>query len=236
MVARLLHIHGSVLAFLSISELLKFALFFLVMTPIPRILRYHSDSSITFDLNTILLNIMKKLFLPLFIIIVVLPLSTLLSGCNVKGFFTTYDDDPVYESPVAQDAADGKSGVDVADASPGATTFKQVCATCHQGKGQGVPGTYPPLAGSALAQNADVTKPIRIVLYGLQGPIERNGKTYNGVMAAWSQLTDQEIAEVLSYVRSSWGNTAAVVTIDEVKAVRDQTSGRSSAYTETELN
>jgi mono/diheme cytochrome c family protein len=49
-------------------------------------------------------------------------------------------------------------------------------------------------------------------------------------------LTDQEIAEVLSYVRSSWGNSAAAVTPDEVKAVRDQTSGRSSAYTEAELN
>jgi mono/diheme cytochrome c family protein len=73
-------------------------------------------------------------------------------------------------------------------------------------------------------------------LHGFQGQIERNGKTYNGVMAAWSQLTDQEIAEVLSFVRSSWGNSAAAVTPDEVKAVRDQTSGRSSAYTEAELN
>ncbi|MBM4173840.1 MAG: cytochrome c [Ignavibacteria bacterium] len=179
---------------------------------------------------------MKKLFLPLVLIIVVLPFITLLSGCNVSGFFTTYEDDPVYESPIAQDAAAAKGGADGADASPGATTFKQVCATCHQAKGQGVPGTYPPLAGSALAQNADATKPIRIVLHGFQGQIERNGKTYNGVMAAWSQLTDQEIAEVLSYVRSSWGNSAAAVTPDEVKAARDQTSGRSSAYTESELN
>lgn len=179
---------------------------------------------------------MKKLFLPLILIIVLLPLTILISGCNVKGFFTTYDDDPVYESPIAQDAADAQGGASAADASPGATTFKQVCATCHQAKGQGVPGTYPPLAGSALAQNADATKPIRIVLHGFQGQIERNGKSYNGVMAAWSQLSDQEIAEVLTHVRSSWGNSAGPVTPDEVKAVRDQTAGRASAYTESELN
>jgi len=179
---------------------------------------------------------MKKLFLSLLLTIVFIPITMLMSGCNVKGFFTNYTDDPVYESPIAEDASAGKGGADAADASPGATTFKQVCATCHQAKGQGVPGTYPPLAGSALAQNADASKPIRIVLHGFQGPIERNGKTYNGVMAAWSQLSDQEISEVLTYVRSSWGNSGSPVTVDEVKAVRYQTSGRSSAYTEAELN
>ena len=87
-----------------------------------------------------------------------------------------------------------------------------------------------------MAQNADATKPIRIVLHGFQGAIERNGKTYNGVMAAWSQLSDQEIADVLTHVRSSWGNSAGAVTVDEVKAVRDQTAGKVGAYTEAELN
>lgn len=178
---------------------------------------------------------MKKLFLP-FLFVIILPLTSLLSGCNVKGFFTNYADDPVYESPFSKEAAQADAGGATADVSPGATTFKQICASCHQAKGQGVPGTYPPLAGSALAQNSDATKPIRIVLHGFQGAIERNGKTYNGVMAAWSQLSDQEIAEVLSYVRSSWGNSASAVTPDEVKAVRDQTSGRAGAYTEAELN
>lgn len=179
---------------------------------------------------------MKKLFLPFVLIIVFIPLTALLSGCNVKGFFTNYADDPVYNSPITDDASSGKGGAETADASPGATTFKQVCATCHQAKGQGVPGTYPPLAGSALAQNADATKPIRIVLHGFQGQIERNGKTYNGVMAAWSQLTDQEISDVLSYVRSSWGNSASPVKPEDVKAVREKTMSKTSAYTEAELN
>jgi mono/diheme cytochrome c family protein len=56
------------------------------------------------------------------------------------------------------------------------------------------------------------------------------------VMAAWSQLSDQEIADVLTHVRSSWGNSAGAVTVDEVKAVRDQTAGKVGAYTEAELN
>jgi len=178
---------------------------------------------------------MKKLFLP-FLFVIALPLTSLLSGCNVKGFFTSYDDDPVYESPITEAAAGAEAGGSSADASPGAKTFKEVCSSCHQTKGQGVPGTYPPLAGSALAQNADATKPIRIVLHGFQGAIERNGKTYNGVMAAWSQLSDQEIADVLTHVRSSWGNSAGAVTFDEVKTVRDQTAGKVGAYTEAELN
>ncbi len=178
---------------------------------------------------------MKKLFLP-FLFIIALSFTSLLSGCNVKGFFTSYEDDPVYDSPIAEAAAGDQAGGAAADASPGATTFTQICASCHQAKGQGVPGTYPPLAGSALAQDADATKPIRIVLHGFQGAIERNGKTYNGVMTAWAQLSDQEIADVLTYVRSSWGNSAGAVTVDEVKTVRDQTAGRAGAYTEAELN
>jgi mono/diheme cytochrome c family protein len=178
---------------------------------------------------------MKKLFLP-FLIIIALSITSLLSGCNVKGFFTSYGDDPVYESPITEAASNSDAGGSSADASPGAKTFKEICASCHQSKGQGVPGTYPPLAGSALAQNADATKPIRIVLHGFQGAIERNGKTYNGVMTAWSQLSDQEIADVLTFVRSSWGNSAGAITPDEVKTVRDQTASKVGAYTEAELN
>ena len=178
---------------------------------------------------------MKKLILP-FLFIIALPLTSILSGCNVKGFFTSYDDDPVYESPVTEVVAGAETGGSSADASPGAKTFKEICSSCHQSKGQGVPGTYPPLAGSALAQNADNSKPIRIVLHGFQGAIERNGKTYNGVMTAWAQLTDQEVAEVLTYVRSSWGNSAGAVSVDEVKTVRDQTASKFGAYTEAELN
>ena len=72
-------------------------------------------------------------------------------------------------------------------------------------------------------------------IIGFKGQIQRNGKTYNGVMSSWKQLSDQEIADALSYVRSSWGNSAGAVTPDEVKSVRDKTTGRAGAYEEAEL-
>jgi mono/diheme cytochrome c family protein len=101
--------------------------------------------------------------------------------------------------------------------------------------GTGIPGVYPSLAGSALA-TGDERLAIRIVLHGFQGPIERNGTKYNGVMQPWrNDLSDQQIADVLTYVRSSWGNTAAAVTPEAVKAEREATKTRTRAYTEAEL-
>jgi nitrite reductase (NO-forming) len=179
---------------------------------------------------------MKNKLIPFSLIITSFSILLLSSGCNVQGFFTKYEDDPVYTAPYSQTAANASaSGTDAASASPGAQVFTSICSSCHQAKGQGVPGTYPPLAGSAIAQDADATKPIRLVLHGFKGQIERNGKTYNGVMSSWKQLSDQEIADALTYVRSSWGNSAGAVTPDEVKSVRDKTTGRSGAYEEAEL-
>lgn len=177
----------------------------------------------------------NKLF-PFSSIITSFSLLLLLSGCNIQGFFTKYEDDPVYTEPYSQTAANASvSGTSVASASPGAQVFTSICSSCHQAKGQGVLGTYPPLAGSSIVQDADATKPIRLILHGFKGKIERNGKTYNGVMSSWKQLTDQEIADALTYVRSSWGNSAGAVTPDEVKSVRDNTIGRTGAYEEAEI-
>ncbi|MFZ9871187.1 MAG: c-type cytochrome, partial [Candidatus Kapaibacteriota bacterium] len=78
--------------------------------------------------------------------------------------------------------------------------------------------------------------PIKIVLHGLRGEIVRNGVTINGQMAAWKDaLSDQEIADVLTYVRSSFGNTGTPVTADEVAAIRSSTTDRLLPYTEAEL-
>jgi mono/diheme cytochrome c family protein len=74
------------------------------------------------------------------------------------------------------------------------------------------------------------------VLHGFRGPIERQGVAYNNAMASWKSLSDQEIADVLTYVRSSaLGNSGAAVTADEVKAVREATASRAVPYTEAEL-
>lgn len=99
----------------------------------------------------------------------------------------------------------------------------RVCAVCHQANGQGVPGVFPPLAGSSVV-NGDPAQLIRVVLHGLQGPLEANGTTYNSVMPPQGELLqDQEVAAVLSYIRSAWGHAAPRVTADMVAAERTAT-------------
>jgi mono/diheme cytochrome c family protein len=159
--------------------------------------------------------------------------AVILTACNVDGFFTKLQDDPVWVDPNAA-AADAAGAADAGG--PGKAVYGRICAACHLGSGKGVPGNnIPPLAGSALLQG-DATLPIKIVLHGLRGPIERNGVQINGQMAAWKdQLSDQEIADVLTYVRGAFGNTAGAVTPDEVKTVREATASRTQAFTEAEL-
>jgi mono/diheme cytochrome c family protein len=112
--------------------------------------------------------------------------------------------------------------------------FRVRCATCHQMDGKGV-ATFPPLAGSSWVQG-DEKRPIRIVLHGLQGKIRVDGKEYNGVMPGLGkQLSDEEIAAVLTYIRSSWGNSAPAITAETVRAVRESEGARSSLWTEAEL-
>jgi nitrite reductase (NO-forming)/hydroxylamine reductase len=97
--------------------------------------------------------------------------------------------------------------------------YKQFCLSCHQPDGNGVRGMYPPLAG-----NPTITGPadsvITIVLKGLQGPIEVNGREYNQVMPAQDYLTDKQIADILTFIRSSWGNKAGPVKQEQVAKIR----------------
>ena len=162
-----------------------------------------------------------------------LVVSVTLTSCNIQGFFTSIDDDPVFVDPNA--AAAAEAGV-ASDGGPGKAIYGRICAACHLGSGKGVPGNnIPGLAGSALAQG-DEGIPIRIVLHGLKGPIERNGVQINGQMAAWKdQLSDQEIADVLTYVRSSFGNSGGAVSAETVKSIREETATRYVPYTEAEL-
>jgi nitrite reductase (NO-forming) len=97
----------------------------------------------------------------------------------------------------------------------GAMVFKTNCAACHQPNGMGIPNAFPPLAKSDFL-NADKIRAIKTVTGGLQGKVKVNGAEYNGVMPAWS-LTDEEIANVLTYVYNSWDNSGKEVTPDEVK-------------------
>lgn len=97
-----------------------------------------------------------------------------------------------------------------AAASPnGQALYTSNCAACHQAKGQGVPGAFPPLAGhvgNLLAAKGGRSYIEHVVLYGLQGQIKVKGQTYNGVMPAFGGLKDSELAAILNYVSTSWGN------------------------------
>jgi mono/diheme cytochrome c family protein len=116
-----------------------------------------------------------------------------------------------------------------ATARTGEEVYTQVCQSCHMANGEGLSKVYPPLAGSKWPMMApDVS--IRIVLHGLMGEIEVKGEKYNNVMAPWGAvLDDQEVANVLNYVRSSWGHTGAEeVTVEKVAEIRAQYDGHAS--------
>ena len=111
------------------------------------------------------------------------------------------------------------------------------CQTCHQANGEGLPGVYPPLTGSEWV-TGDPVIPIRIVLHGLQGPVTVKGQTYNSVMPAFGTgqpMTDEEVAAVLNYVRSSFGNDASDVTAAMVARERAATASRTGPWTADEL-
>jgi mono/diheme cytochrome c family protein len=114
------------------------------------------------------------------------------------------------------------------------------CVTCHQPNGQGIPGVYPPLAGSEWAQGSP-DRVIRIVLFGLQGSVHVRGADFGAaVMPAFGPTgtygwSDEKISEVLTYVRSEWGNKASAITPGQVAAVRTAESSRTKAWIQDEL-
>lgn len=106
------------------------------------------------------------------------------------------------------------------DEHPGKKVY-QTCSACHQATGAGIPNAFPPLAGSEWV-NGPVENLIRIQLRGLQGPIKVKGTEFNSVMPPNATLTDKEIADVLTYIRSNFGNKAGAVTPEQVKALRGE--------------
>lgn len=100
----------------------------------------------------------------------------------------------------------------------GKSVYNKVCMSCHQINGAGIPGAFPPLAKSDYL-NADVNRAIKQLLNGSLGAITVNGKKYNTPMPK-QELTDQQIADVLTYVYASWGNNKSVVTPEMVKKLR----------------
>ena len=115
----------------------------------------------------------------------------------------------------------------------GKKSYDALCATCHMPDGNGQAGVYPPLAGSEWANGSD-ERMIRIVLYGLKGPIKVKGVDFNAAaMPAVGKVTgsgynwsDEKIAAVLTYVRASFGNKGSAVTPEQVAAIHNKEGDR----------
>jgi len=110
------------------------------------------------------------------------------------------------------------------------------CAICHQADGMGDPLKAPPLTEAEWLRASGVNRLIRILLDGITGPVNIGGKTWDLTMPSWKDnLTDEQIAAVLTYTRSSWGNQTNAILPAQVKAIRDQTKTRATPWTAEEL-
>jgi nitrite reductase (NO-forming) len=135
-------------------------------------------------------------------------------------------------APVAAAAAATEAGTLTLEGQvkAGEALFAGTCSTCHQPDGKGLAGVFPP-----LAQSDWMTRPhaelAGIVLNGLTGPIKVNGQDYNSVMPPMSQLTDDEVANILTYTLNSWGNPGGQVSKEDVAKVRASTErGEGAAH------
>jgi mono/diheme cytochrome c family protein len=116
-----------------------------------------------------------------------------------------------------------------ADAIDGKQIYMAKCVGCHQATGLGVTGVFPPLADSEWVLGSPEVLS-QILLHGITGEITVKGKNYKGAMPAFNQLSDGEIAAVLSYIRSDWKNAAPPIKADTVKQEREQSSSRTIPY------
>lgn len=150
------------------------------------------------------------------------PRPDIYSGKQVDEMYV--GDKLVSAAPVAAAVAAGAAGTltQAQQVQAGEVLFKGTCSACHQDKGQGIPGVFPPLAKSDYLM-ADHERAIAIVLNGLTGKIKVNGQEYDSVMPPMSQLNDDEIANILTFAMNSWGNENGAVTAEQVKKVRANT-------------
>jgi len=111
----------------------------------------------------------------------------------------------------------------------GKQVFGAKCAACHQATGLGLAGVFPPLAGSEWVIG-DEKVLVNVLLHGIDGEIEVKGNKYSGAMPAFNTLSDDELAAVLSYIRSDWGNQGPEVKTGTVKTLREATKDRSTPF------
>jgi mono/diheme cytochrome c family protein len=141
---------------------------------------------------------------------------------------------PAPAPAAAPAAATAFVAADEATLKRGAAVYARTCIACHQPTGKGLPPVFPSIAGTPIVVG-NPELPIKFILQGLMGPITVDGVTFNSMMPPVAGVNDQDIADVLTYVRQSFGNKANAVTPAQVKAVRDATAGRTAPWNTAEL-
>ena len=154
----------------------------------------------------------KKLSLLLVVPFVGLSIGACSQKSDAQSNSSAMDDTAVHTAEVAAASTDELMA-------KGKAAYLANCAACHQPTGKGLPGAFPPLAGSDYLKG-DRKQVMAAALFGLSGPITVNGVDYNGVMPSLGHLTDADLAAALTYVFGSWGNDGAAVGEKEVAALR----------------
>jgi mono/diheme cytochrome c family protein len=162
-----------------------------------------------------------------------------LAGSSFTGF-QIFGQDLLDQGPGGPAIASTSSAPVEAAASPmdlGKNLYGGNCANCHQGSGEGEPGSYPPLVASEWVMGSK-DRLAAILLHGISGPLTVSGDTFSTqVMPGWSGVfTDEKIAAIMTYIRGSWGNTMGPVTPAEVTAARAKFASQGDApFTEAAL-
>ena len=123
---------------------------------------------------------------------------------------------------IAGASAQSSNKLVAASAARGKTVYLQRCMVCHQADGGGVPKLNAPLDASTAVNGSDISKLIKYIVKGFADRVEIDGELYSNAMPAAADLTDQEIADVLTFIRSSWSNKAGPVTSLQVKQTRSK--------------
>jgi mono/diheme cytochrome c family protein len=122
---------------------------------------------------------------------------------------------------IAASSCVGRSKSPKADLENGQLVYNKFCLACHQANGSGVPGMYPPLMQTEWVEG-DKARLIGVLLKGLEGQIEVNGQVYRTAMPPHNYLTNDQIADVLTFVRSSFGNKTDAITAEDVAQERSR--------------
>jgi len=151
--------------------------------------------------------------------IAILLLAVALSACGGKGNSGQQQSEPTKQTSGNAVTETKSASADMSNHRE-KKVYDSVCLACHMADGSGVPGMHPPLIDTDWV-TGDKERLIKITLEGLSGKIEVKGEVYNSLMPPHSHLSDKQIADVLTYIRKSFGNNASEVTKEEVQNVRN---------------